>query len=115
MITDISYVFEDLKISAKRVGYHMHVTKSPNSKYPNLSMNLSDPSESAIMPEINIVTILDPTGNWCYFKPTIKFPVLTTTADDFADNIAYIISEKWAEIGRFITELNNFEYYATEE
>lgn len=115
MITDISYVFEDLKISAERAGYHMHVTKSPNYKYPILSMELSDPSESAIMPKIDIVTIPELTGNCCYFKPTIRFPDLTTTDADFADNIAYIISEKWAEIGRFITELNNFEYYAAEE
>lgn len=114
MLKDISYVFEDLRVSATRAGYCMNVNMNSNPDYPVLSMKLRNPLEASIMPEIDITTIPDVSNKCVYFKPTVRFPALTTNDGDYSDNIAHVISNKWAEVGKFITDLNNFEYYTEE-
>lgn len=41
--------------------------------------------------------------------PTLTFPTLTASDEDYADSIHYWLTE-WAKVGKYITKLNKFEF-----
>ena len=59
------------------------------------------------MPTITITPVMS--DSKLYLTPTLTFPTLTWSEDGYADSIEFYL-EKWANLGRFITKVNNFVF-----
>lgn len=85
----------------ERYGYLIDATLNGES------IGVSITKTDAYMPDITIETVRD--GKLLYLTPTLKFPELTQNEDDYADTILYHL-KRWADLGKSITEINNFVF-----
>ena len=86
-------------------GYEMYVDDEFN-----VTLKCIDDPEH--MPKIEIATIKKDEDTY-WFVPTLTFPKLTMSDEDYTDSIHYYLS-KWEKVGRFITSINNFVLHPSE-
>ncbi|MCM1226400.1 MAG: hypothetical protein NC320_03115 [Clostridium sp.] len=85
----------------ERYGYLINATLNGES------IGISVTKPDAYMPDITIKTVRD--GKYLYLTPTLKFPELTRNEDDYADFVEYQFN-RWADLGKYITEINRFVF-----
>ena len=96
--------FEELSGLAYNVGYDLTV----DSQY---NMTLIATKDADHMPVITVSTIKSDTeDNVFYYEAKLKFPVLDSAKEGFYDSVHYWIENRWAEVGRLITDLCKFEF-----
>lgn len=99
----ISKTLAEIISAAYRVGYEMVVDESLN-----VTFRYTDKAEEKNMPVITAETKQYTDTVWG-FCPKLVFPELAFTDDMYSGTIHWYI-EKWERIGKFITQLIEFEY-----
>jgi hypothetical protein len=98
----IEDAFDELIESANKAGYKMTVSGDT----PKVLLVSSDRD----LPRITVTTI-DIGSERYQFQAKLMFPDIDTEALEYYDGLSYIIEDRWAEVGKFITKLRRFTYY----
>lgn len=95
--------FDSLIDDARQIGYKMKVS----GDVPKILLTSSDRQ----MPRIFVETIDEGSGKYT-FQARITFPEINTDDMNTADAAETLITDKWADVGWFITQLCKFVYEA---
>ena len=77
--------------------------------FPDIDIEVTcTESEKINMPKLSLVINEFDTDMYDVI-PTLTFPTLTFSDQDYADTIHYWL-QKWERVGRYITQLNKFEF-----
>lgn len=90
--------FGQLETSAYNLGYTLSVDDNFD-----ITLTHKDP----LMPKIKVVS--GTMGKEHFYTPTLTFPVLTESDDDFPDTIEWYLG-RWYDVGKFITKLSTFSF-----
>lgn len=99
----INKAFSEIISEAYYIGYEMIVDENLN-----ITLVYNDKTEEKNMPIITVETKQYTDTVWC-FCPSLVFPKLIFTDDMYSGDIHWYL-ENWERIGKFITQLIEFEY-----
>lgn len=103
---NVTALFEEALDS---ILYHAGYEVKCDGTFPDIDIEVTCiASEKINMPEISLVINEFEEGMFDVI-PTLTFPTLTLGDQDYADTIHYWL-EKWERIGKYITQLNKFEF-----
>lgn len=104
--SDIETEFDSLIDDAGRVGYKMKVS----GDVPKVMLTSSDRQ----LPRIFVETIDEGSGKYT-FQARLTFPEINTEDLGMDDATETLITDKWADVGWFITQLKKFVYESESE
>ena len=96
-------IFESIEIIMYNAGYDL----SKEFMNGNLILTTKCREDATYMPKIELQ--LEKVENNIYCTPTLTFPVLTMTSDDYVDTIQHWL-KKWSDVGRYMTELCKYYF-----
>lgn len=96
-------IFESIEIIMYNAGYDT----SKEFIDGDLILTTECRENATYMPKIELQ--LEKVENNIYCTPTLTFPILTMTSDDYVDTIQHWLN-KWSDVGRYMTELCKYYF-----
>lgn len=96
-------IFESIEIIMYNAGYDT----SKQFIDGDLILTTECREDATYMPKIQLQ--LEKVENNIYCTPTLTFPILTMTSDDYTDTIQHWL-KKWSDVGRYMTEICKYYF-----
>lgn len=96
-------IFESIEIIMYDAGYDT----SKEFINGDLILTTECREDAAYMPKVELK--LEKVENNIYCTPTLTFPILTMTSDNYVDTIQHWLN-KWSDVGRYMTRLCKYYF-----